>query len=261
MSDTADKSAEQERIQGQRFPHDKEMEKQLQDFASKHEPSASDLIHSFPLLARRTSLRRFLAHYELFRLTTELPGDIVEVGVFRGHSLMSFANFLEIRNMGDRAKTVWGLDNFAGFTELSAEDGPATPGVDKVKGGYNPSKHLVELQEAIKIFDKDRFVPFKPRVELVIGDVDQTIPAFIEKQPGLRISLLNLDVDLYKPTMVALEHFFPRVVSGGVVIFDEYALLDWGGESQAVEEYLGERGYTIKRFEWTSSPGGYLIKR
>jgi hypothetical protein len=153
---------------------------------------------------------------------------------------MSFANFLEIRNMGDRAKTVWGFDNFAGITELSAEDGPATPGVDKVKGGYNPSKHLVELQEAIKIFDKDRFVPFKPRVELVIGDVDQTIPAFIEKQPGLRISLLNLDVDLYKPTMVALEHFFPRVVSGGVCNLMNMHC-STGRQSQAVEEYLGAR--------------------
>jgi len=69
-------------------------------------------------------------------------------------------------------------------------------------------------------------------VELVKGDVRETIPDYVRSTPGLRISLLNLDVDLYEPTLIALEHLYPRVVSGGVVIVDEYAMPGFPGESR-----------------------------
>src|SRR5690349_18955200 len=42
---------------------------------------------NFGMYARRTTLKRFLAHYEMFRMAVDLPGDIVELGVFRGASL------------------------------------------------------------------------------------------------------------------------------------------------------------------------------
>lgn len=94
-----------------------------------------------------------------------------------------------------------------------------------------------------------------------MGDVNQTIPKFIEEHPGLRISLLHFDIDLYKPTLTGLQYLFPRVVSGGVVLFDEYGILEWGGESAAAEEYFSGQGYVLKKFEWNNVPGGYLIKR
>src|SRR5262245_10302183 len=65
---------------------------------------AREAARNFAIYARRTTLKRFLAHYEMFRMTLDLPGDIVELGVFRGASLMTWANLLEIRNMGDRQK-------------------------------------------------------------------------------------------------------------------------------------------------------------
>nr|MBK7063964.1 hypothetical protein [Deltaproteobacteria bacterium] len=85
---------------------------------------------------------------------------------------------------------------------------------------------------------------------------------WLEENPGLRISLLHLDVDLYEPTLAALKAFYPRVVTGGVVIFDEYGLMPWEGESQAVDEYfasIGERPL-IKKFPTFHNPHGYMIK-
>jgi len=244
----------------QKYSKDKEIENQLEEFVRRFSISPVELINGFPIYARRVTIKHFLALYELFRLTIDLPGDIVELGVFRGQTLMMFANFLEARNIGDRTKKVWGFDNFKGFTKLESEDGPAYTHVHKAVGDFSPAGYLEELSEAVRIFDDDRFVPWKKRIELIIGDIEETVPRFVEENPGLRISLLHFDVDLYKPTLVGLQRLFPRVVPGGMVIFDEYGVLEWGGESLAIEEYLARQGYVVKKFEWNNRPGGYLIK-
>lgn len=245
----------------QKYSKDQEVELQLLELVNRFNISPVELINGFPIYARRTTIKRFLAHYELFRRTIDLPGDIVELGVFRGQSLMTFANFLESRNIGDRTKKIWGFDNFQGFKELNPKDGPEYTHVQKYQGGYSPKCYLEELQEVIRLFDNDRFVPWKKRIELIIGDVRQTVPQFVEDNSGLRISLLHFDIDLYEPTMTGLRCFFPLVVTGGVVIFDEYGILEWGGESMAVEEYLrGQGGYTLRKFDWNNVPGAYVVK-
>lgn len=243
-----------------KFPKDQELEQKLALVIEKHNISPAEMLQCFPIFVRRNSLRRFLAHYDLFQRTINLPGDIVEIGVFRGLSLMSFANFLEIRCMGDRAKRVWGFDNFEGFTKLAAQDGPEYADRDKVVSGYNPNRYYQELVDAIDLFDSDRFVSWKERVHLVEGDATKTIPQFVTDHPGLRISLLHLDVDMYEPTKVALEHLYSRVVPGGVIVFDEYGILEWGGESTAAEEFLADKKEVLRKFEWVSQPGAYIIK-
>jgi hypothetical protein len=243
-----------------KFSKDREVESQIEQLVKRFNITSLELLNGFPVYARRTTIKRFLAHYELFRMTFDLPGDIVELGVYRGQSLMTWANFLEARNIGDRTKKVWGFDNFKGLTRFSPEDGPEYPAVQKVPGGWSPAGYLEELQEVIKIFDNDRFVPWKSRVELIIGDVEETVPRFVEQNPGIRISLLHVDVDLYQPSLVGLKYLFPRVVRGGVVIFDDYASLEFGGESTAVDQFLCSEGYALKKFDWNNVPGGYLVK-
>jgi hypothetical protein len=242
------------------FTKDQEVEEKLKNLIKKHNISPLELLYNFPIFARRTSIKRFLAHYELFRKTITLPGDIVELGVYRGASLMSWANFLEARNIGDRTKKIWAFDNFEGFGDFVDQDGPQYPEINKVKGGWSPAKFYEELKDVIEVFDMDRFVGWKKRIELVEGDVEKTLPEFIKKNPGLRISLLHIDIDLYKPTKVAMELLFTRVVKGGVIIFDDYSSLEFGGETAAVEEYLSNSDYEINKFDWNNVPGGFIIK-
>ena len=82
--------------------------------------SPLDAVRHFAVLARRQLLKRFLAHTELFKLTLDVPGDIAELGVFRGLGLMTWANLLEAYCVGDRTKTVHGFDNWSGFVGFSA---------------------------------------------------------------------------------------------------------------------------------------------
>lgn len=220
-----------------------------------------DAAKMFPVLARRQWLKRFLAHAELFARTVEVPGDIAELGVFRGLGLLTWANLLEAHCIGDRTKVVYGFENWAGFKHLAAEDGGSAPEVDKVVGGYDPASSRDELLSAIEIFDGDRFVPWKKRIELVDGDIETSVAAFVAKNPGLRFSLVHFDCDLYQPTRAALAALWPRVSRGGVVLFDEYALKEWAGETQAVDEFFADKpDVTVRTLPWTNSPAGYVIK-
>jgi len=240
--------------------HDQDIWAQLESMPERYNLKLADILESFPVYARRVNITRFLAHYELYRQIADLPGCIVDCGIYRGVSLFSWAKFLEIFHAGDRTRRVIGFDNFTGFNPLDAKDGPTIEKWEKHEGGWNAGKFYDELMEHIDIFHADSFVPRAKRIQIVEGDLEKTAADYAAANPGLRISLLHLDVDLYKPTLAALQALYPKVVTGGMVVFDEYGLTEWGGESNAVEEYFSGNMPTIKKLPFSSLPGGYFIK-
>ncbi len=86
----------------------------------------------------------------------------------------------------------------------------------------------------------------------------KTIPEYVKKHPNMKISLLNLDVDLYEPTKVILENLFPKIVKGGIIILDDYNIFP--GETKAVKEYFKNKNVIINRFDYRKSPS-YIIKK
>lgn len=240
---------------------DSSIEDLLCEHIAKYEISHLDVLKHFPVLARRQWLKRFLAHIELFRLTLDVPGDIAELGVFRGLGLLTWANLLEAYCIGDRTKVVYGFDNWKGFTEFSEQDGADDINAHKTVGGFNPEFYYEELNDAIAIFDQDRFIPWKKRIKLVKGQIEDSVPSYLEDNPGLRFSLIHFDCDLYSPTKAALEALWPRVSRGGVLLFDEYAIPEWSGETKAVDEFIEDKkDLQLKTFAWTNTPGAYLVK-
>lgn len=77
----------------------------------------------------------------------------------------------------------------------------------------------------------------KHRCDLIAGDITETAPKYVAEHPGLRISLLHLHLDLDDATYAALEVFWPRIVVGGLVILDEYAVSHWT-ESNAADRFF-----------------------
>ncbi|WP_321493259.1 TylF/MycF/NovP-related O-methyltransferase [uncultured Desulfobacter sp.] len=94
-------------------------------------------------------------------------------------------------------------------------------------------------------------------IELIEGDIRETIPEYLEKNPGLRISLLNLDTDIYEPAKVILEHLYPRIVPGEILILDDYGV--YPGENKAVEEYFSGKKIDLQKMPFAMTPC-YLIK-
>jgi hypothetical protein len=94
-------------------------------------------------------------------------------------------------------------------------------------------------------------------VELVKGDIRKTVPAYLKTHPALKISLLNLDVDIYEPSKIILEYLYPRIVKGGVILLDDYGVV--AGETKAVDEYFRDSSVKIRKFPFCVTPS-YIIK-
>lgn len=241
------------------WSHDDMIESKLKALCERYGIDLIVLLRNPQLFIRIPVLKKMLAHSFLMSKVVNLPGDVVELGVFAGTSLMTWAKLLEVWNVNDRQKTVWGFDNWSGFNKLQKKDGKFDKRVGKQRGGWSAEKAEQILKELIDLFDQDRFVPYKPRIRLIKGNICRTIPRWKKDHPGVRISLLHFDADMYEPTMSGLRHLWPLVVKGGIILFDEYGIPPWEGESKAVDEFFAGK-IEIKRFNWCSNPGGYIIK-
>jgi O-methyltransferase len=73
------------------------------------------------------------------------------------------------------------------------------------------------------------------RLHFVTGPVEETIPATTPEA----LALLRLDTDWYESTRHELDHLYPLLVEGGVLIIDDYG--EWEGARQAVDEYFMDR--------------------
>jgi hypothetical protein len=209
--------------------------------------SVSRKLRTFPKYVPREAVRRFLALYELFKLISPVKGSIVECGVYRGFSLLTWAKVASVLEPENVTRRIYGFDTFAGFPAIHPKDAadgrvPAT--------GEMAAAATAELHALIAAYDADRPLGEVPKVELVCGDIARTVPDFVARHPHLLVSLLFLDCDLYEPTKVALEHFVPRMPRGAVLAFDELDRPAWPGETVATLETLGLRTLRLRRLAW-----------
>ncbi len=222
-----------------------------------------EMFRNFPVFTPRYNLARFLTHYEIFKRIVSLPGVIVDLGIFQGASTFTWAKLCEIFCPTDVRKFVYAFDSFSGFPEIAGENGPEDEQQDRRAGGYFGGEGIEsDLHQAQLAMNCDRHLRHIDRIRFVKGDVVKTIPEFVKEHGnGLRIALLNLDLDLYEPTSTALVHFAPLMVRGGIIVLDEYAVEEFGGESKAVDEYFQERfgrKAAVIKFPWHSSPSGFI---
>jgi O-methyltransferase len=166
----------------------------------------------------------------------EIPGAIVECGVWRGGSMQAVAYTLLSRGVTDRELHLF--DTFEGMPTPSERDRrydgePAVTLLDR-----NPKTANIWAIASLDDVEAAMTETGYPaeQVHLHPGLVEGTIP---EEAPD-RIALLRLDTDWYDSTKHELEHLYDRVPSGGIVIFDDYGY--WQGARQAVDEFLHSRG-------------------
>ena len=94
-----------------------------------------DVIENFMLFLRRVNFGKFLSHVQIFNEVMDVPGHIVECGVFKGMSLLTFVKLIEVLCPADSLKRVIGFDTFEGFVNLAEKDGLPNEKRGKVVGG------------------------------------------------------------------------------------------------------------------------------
>jgi len=203
----------------------------------------------FHLTMDLNRLSKFIAHYEVFKMVSDVPGNIVECGVFKGTSFTRFAMFRELLANSFSAKII-AFDVFSDEypTTDYKEDHP-----QREKWIQTAGSSSIGTQQLEDLFRKKGIGNF----ELVAGDVLQTIPAYLQKNPELRISLLNVDIDFVESTHCVLENFYDRVVKGGVVLLDNYAA--YYGDTKGTDDFFAKRNVRIRRFPFATRPC-YVIK-
>jgi hypothetical protein len=230
-----------------RTPAEQQVGKNIEQIFNRCPDSVEVKLENFPKYVRRQHLKRFLALYEIFKLALPVKGSVIELGVFRGFGLMSWAKLSTMLEPENLTRRIYGFDTFSGFPSVSQQD--ETPVAEIAEGGLFADSHD-ELQELIAEYDRDRFLGHIDKVHLIKGDVTQTIPQFIESHPHLLVSLLMLDLDLYEPTKAALTHFVPRMPKGAVIAFDELDNPLWPGETLALLETVGAGNLRLQRLPW-----------
>jgi hypothetical protein len=204
-------------------------------------------LENFTKYVRRQHLKRFLAMYEVFKLALPVKGSVVECGVFRGFGLMAWAKLSAMLEPENLTRRIYGFDTFDGFPSLAERD--QSRFTDACPGDLRANSYD-ELIQLIHEYDRDRFLGHIPKVELIRGDIAQTVPAFAVSHPHLVVSLLYLDADLYEPTKVALETFLPRMPKGALLVFDELDNPIWPGETIAALENNNLRNLRLRRLDW-----------
>lgn len=166
----------------------------------------------------------------------DVPGDIVECGVWRGGNMLLAATTL--KSLGDTARDIYLYDTFEGMTAPSEMDRDylGTPAQALLKrevrgAGVWCEASLEDVQRTMGLSSYPA-----ERIHYVRGPVEQTIPGAAPE----KIAVLRLDTDWFESTRHEMEHLFPRLSPGGILIIDDYG--HWQGARRAVDEYLDDHG-------------------
>ena len=215
-----------------------------------------DNFNNFILSKDRRLFNKLISRVLLYDEVKEIPGAIVECGVFKGTGLYTFLKLKNIFNPNSSKKII-GFDFFNTKELIDSISNEADKNTMDVLFSERDFQHEISFKENLSnqirshgFVDSDFM--------LVEGDISSTTKEFSEKNPGFKISLLYMDVDLETPTYNALNNFWGNMTKGGLIVFDEYAYHKWS-ESKGVDKFIKEKNLEIKCLNYLC-PTAYIKK-
>jgi len=174
-------------------------------------------------------------------LQEDVPGDLIETGVWRGGASIFMRAVLKAHGVKDRR--VWVVDSFEGLPPPAPDKFPEDEG-DKL---HIYEELAVPLEEVKQNFS--RYGLLDDQVEFLKGWFRDTLP----EAPIQSLAVLRLDGDMYESTMDALVNLYPKLSPGGYCIVDDYGAVP--ACKQAVHDYRNEHGIDeeIVTIDWAGS--------
>lgn len=172
-------------------------------------------------------------------LQNQIPGDLIETGVWRGGTTILMRGVLKAYDVSDRV--VWVADSFEGLPAPDVENYPLDRDIDL---SMIPEL-AVSLEQVQANFE--RYGLLDDQVRFLKGWFKDTLPG----APIEALAVLRLDGDLYESTMDGLINLYPKVSPGGFVIVDDYGI--YPACRAAVDDYLASRNHQIEiqTIDWT----------
>lgn len=173
---------------------------------------------------------------ELIKLTKDIEGDYIELGVHKGESAKFICDFIKKNKKNTR---FYGYDSFEGLPE---------PNVSLDGNYWRKGDFDISIEVAKKTLGEYTFV------NLVEGFLPETLK-YVELN---KIAFIHFDLDLYSPTASTLQFLYPKLATGGVALFDDYGFSTSPGVTQAVNEFLFDKNEEIINL---SAGGSFFIKK
>jgi hypothetical protein len=208
-----------------------------------------DYENGFYLTCEHGRIGKFLNHLEIYQKIISLPGDIFEFGVYKGTSLMRFLTLRDLLETQSSRK-IYGFDSFGKFPDdLDLKSDREFVEQFETAGGFGISD--VDLLKFIEIKGSTN-------VELIAGDIKNTLPNFLTNHSSARAAMIHIDVDVYEPTKIILELMWDKLVKGGILVLDDYGVI--AGETIAVEEFFIDKNVMIQKIKHYHTPS-YIVKQ
>jgi O-methyltransferase len=169
---------------------------------------------------RRLSLNRPPSLFNLYQLASavrHLPGDIAEVGVYKGGTGRLLAQVF-----AGTGKKIFLFDTFTGMPDA------IDPMVEDWKPGDFADTSLQAVRAAVAQW---------PEVSCVPGRFPETADAVA----GRRFCLAHVDVDIQQSVRDCCDFFYPRLVPGGMLVFDDYGFRSCVGARRAVDDFFADK--------------------
>ena len=181
---------------------------------------------------------RFYNLVHSLKLISKLEGEMIECGCWKGLSSYLMCNYLKSENNDFSGKNFHIFDSFEGLSTPKEEDIIVDKLVDnkgerkgkafKGKGAYNAQ--LEDVKTALSEF---------PDIKYYKGWIPESLGEFKET----KVKFVHIDLDLYEPILGALNFFDKKMVSGGIMVCDDYGSLYWPGAKKAVEEFAQNKNF------------------
>lgn len=210
-----------------------------------------DYENGFYLTSSISRTAKLITHWELYKKIIKIPGEVLELGIYKGASFIRFLTFREMLE-SQYSRKVIGFDSFGEFPLTESQEDNKF-----IKKFINAGGNGISKKELEEVLQEKGFFNF----QLIPGNILKTLPKYLKEHPELRISLLHIDVDVYEVTKEILELLFDRVEKGGLIVLDDYNSVS--GATKAINEFFEniktETEYKIEKLPYYSVPS-FIVK-
>ncbi|UZQ50531.1 class I SAM-dependent methyltransferase [Clostridium kluyveri] len=201
-----------------------------------------EIVTNFGAYGGDANIAHMLYKYELYKRVLYLNGNIGEIGIYKGKSFLYWAKLVKLFEPYNLTQ-VYGFDWFEGMKPKENDD---VNQQGKYIGSYEELLKLVEwqgLEDIALVFN----------INVITDSVK-----FIQTRPYLRFKILYIDCGIKEVMEAAFKAFYPRLVSGGILMMDHYNYAVSPTESDIAEKYIGKN--IIHQMPFGRQPTGYIIK-
>lgn len=201
----------------------------------------------FPDATDKSYSGKLIAHYELYRKVSHLEGSVVKCGIAAEEGFTRFAMLRNLIAVQPNQKVI-AFEKFAKSLYLTNNND------DAGTLQYQLKRSPIDID---RIQQKLLKKGIKEKIEFVPGNIGDSIPEYLIENPELKISYLNIDFDDYESALTTLQFFYPRIVHGGILIFDNYYKKE--EDYRAVKDYFKYLDGRIYNFSVNKGPH-YLVR-